>query len=53
MERGVRERRGREVIVRGKREIKTDKRERRGQGAPFIVGWATLLLLGNCGMEHT
>ena len=29
------------------------KRERRGQAAPFIVGWATLLLPGNCGEEHT
>jgi hypothetical protein len=25
------------------------KRERRGQAAPFIVGWAILLLPGNCG----
>ena len=29
------------------------KRERRGQAASFIVGWATLLLPGNCGEEHT
>lgn len=29
------------------------KRERRDQAAPFIVGWATLLLPGNCGKEHT
>ena len=29
------------------------KRERKGQAAPFIVGWATLLLPGNCGEEHT
>jgi hypothetical protein len=29
------------------------KRERRGQAAPLIVGWATLLLSGNCGEEHT
>ena len=29
------------------------ERERRGQTAPFIVGWATLLLPGNCGEEHT
>ena len=29
------------------------KRERRGQAAPFIVGWAILLLPGNCGEEHT
>jgi hypothetical protein len=29
------------------------ERERRGQTAPLIVGWATLLLPGNCGEEHT
>ena len=29
------------------------KRERKGQAAPFIVGWATLLLPGNCGEEYT
>ena len=29
------------------------KRARRGQAAPFIVGWAILLLPGNCGEEHT
>jgi hypothetical protein len=29
------------------------KRVRRGQAAPFIVGWAILLLSGNCGEEHT
>jgi hypothetical protein len=28
------------------------KREKRGQAAPFIVGWATLLP-GNYGEEHT
>jgi hypothetical protein len=28
-------------------------RERRGQTAPFIVGWAILLLQGNCWEEHT
>ena len=28
------------------------KRVRRGQAAPFIVGWAILLLSGNCGEEH-
>jgi hypothetical protein len=28
-------------------------RERRGQTAPFIVGWAILQLQGNCGEEHT
>ena len=32
---------------------KRSKRETRGQAAPFIVGWATLLLQGNCGEEHT
>jgi hypothetical protein len=29
------------------------KKERKGQVAPFILGWATLMLLGNCGAEHT
>ena len=29
------------------------KRVRRGQAAPLIVGWAILLLPGNCGEEHT
>jgi hypothetical protein len=29
------------------------KRVRRGQAAPFIVGWAILLLPGNCGEERT
>ena len=29
------------------------KRARRGQAAPLIVGWAILLLPGNCGEEHT
>jgi hypothetical protein len=29
------------------------KKEKRGQAAPFIVGWATLLLPGNYGAEHT
>jgi hypothetical protein len=29
------------------------KRQRRGQASPFRVGWATLLLPGNCGEEHT
>jgi hypothetical protein len=29
------------------------KRERRGQAASFIVGWAFLLLSDNCGKEHT
>ena len=28
------------------------ERERRGQASPFIVGWATLLLLDNCGEKH-
>jgi hypothetical protein len=28
-------------------------RERRGQAAPFIVGWAILQLQGSCGKEHT
>ena len=32
---------------------KRDERERRGQAASFIVGWATLLLQGNCGKKHT
>jgi hypothetical protein len=29
------------------------KRARREQAAPFVVGWAILLLPGNCGEEHT
>jgi hypothetical protein len=29
------------------------ERTRRGQAASFIVGWAILLLPGNCGEEHT
>ena len=29
------------------------KRVRKGRAAPFIVGWAILLLPGNCGEEHT
>jgi hypothetical protein len=29
------------------------KRARRGQAAPFIVGWTILLLPGNYGEEHT
>jgi hypothetical protein len=29
------------------------KRERRDQAVPVIVCWATLLLPGNCGEEHT
>jgi hypothetical protein len=28
-------------------------RVRRGQAAPFKVGWAILLLPGSCGEEHT
>ena len=28
-------------------------RREKGQAAPFILGWATLLLPGNCGEEHT
>jgi hypothetical protein len=43
-------RRARDENKRGK---SLRERERRGQAAPFIVGWATLLLLpGNCGKEH-
>ena len=29
------------------------QRARRGQAAPFIVGWAILQLQGSCGEEHT
>jgi hypothetical protein len=29
------------------------KRARRGQAAPFIVGWAILQLQHSCGEEHT
>jgi hypothetical protein len=43
----------------GRRKVRDESkrgknlREQRGQAAPFIVGWATLLLPGNCGEEHT
>jgi hypothetical protein len=36
-----------------KQEKQELERERRGQAAPLIVGWATLLLSSNCGEEHT
>jgi hypothetical protein len=54
MERGGREEE-KESERRAKRQEERQelKRERRGQAAPFIVGWATLLLPGNCGEEHT
>jgi hypothetical protein len=42
-----RERRARDESKKG------ENLKRRGQAAPFIVGWATLLLPGNCGEEHT
>ena len=32
---------------------KSLKRERWGQAASLIVGWAIWLLPGNCGEEHT
>jgi hypothetical protein len=35
------------------RKYESLKRGRRGQAAPFIVGWAILLLPGNCGEEPT
>jgi hypothetical protein len=37
--------------VESKRQEKEQelKRKRKDQSAPFIVGWATLLLPGNCG----
>jgi hypothetical protein len=35
----------------GERGQRRSKRERRGQAAPFIVGWHTWLLPGNCGAE--
>jgi hypothetical protein len=41
--------RARDEIKKGK----SLKREKRSQAAPFIVGWATLLLPGNYGEEHT
>ena len=31
---------------------KLKERKRWGQAAPLIVGWAILLLLGNCEAEH-
>jgi hypothetical protein len=50
----------REGIGREKRRARDEskkgkslKKKRRGQAAPFIVGWAILLLSGNCGEEHT
>ena len=46
---GERERRAKEESKKGENL----KRARRGQAAPFIVGWAILLLSGNCGEEHT
>ena len=39
--------------VRGKSKNKRGSKRARGQAAPFIVGWATLLLPGNCGTEYT
>jgi hypothetical protein len=33
------------------REKAREARDRRGKVTPFIVGWATLLLQGNCGGE--
>ena len=32
---------------------KSLKRAKRGQAAPFIVGWVILQLQGSCGEEHT
>jgi hypothetical protein len=49
-------RQGRREGERGGAREQESKRARdrgRGQAAPFIVGWATLLLPGNCGEEHT
>jgi hypothetical protein len=46
---GRERRRSRDESKKGK----SLKRERRGQAATFIVGWATLLLPGNSGAEHT
>jgi hypothetical protein len=47
-------REGREKVKSERQEREQElKRERRGQEAPFIVGWATLLLPGNCGEKHT
>jgi hypothetical protein len=47
--RGKREREGRLESKRGK----SLERERWRQAAPLIVGWAILLLLGNCGEESS
>ena len=52
MERGGRERERRRARDESKKG-ESLKREKRGQAAPFIVVWATLLLSGNCGEEHT
>ena len=44
----------REEEQEGKREVSRKcERGRRRQAAPFIVGWPTWLLPGNCGEEHT
>jgi hypothetical protein len=47
------ERRGEREAGLESRKGESFKREWRGQAAPFIVGWAILLLSGNCGEEHT
>jgi hypothetical protein len=47
------EREGRREGERGSKRSKRGKRERRGQAVPSIVGWATLLLQGNCAEKHT
>jgi hypothetical protein len=44
---GRERRRARDESKKGK----SLKRKRRGQAAPFIVGWATLLLPSNSGEE--
>jgi hypothetical protein len=46
-----RERRGESKITRTWE--RREERGGRGQAAPFIVGWTTLLLPGNCREEHT
>jgi hypothetical protein len=47
-ERGKRGGEGEQKVRVGAKEL---KRERRGQTASSIVGWATFLLPGNCGEE--
>ena len=49
MKRGVKRERERRRARDESKKGESLKSERWGQAAPFIVGWATLLLPGNCG----